>query len=426
MIGSSIENRENWRHALRALLAVLLTVIACGCAAPVRLNAVPEERTTDAVIPGIPAARFWVDRDVQPFIEAALESFEQEAAYLASTGHSGPLPPVSFLAVSGGGDNGAFGAGLLNGWTARGDRPEFKVVTGVSTGALIAPMAFLGPEYDDALTEAYTKVTQQDIFESRGMIWALFSDAFADTVPMAKLIERYVTPAFLEAIAAEYEKGRLLLIGTTNLDARRPIIWNMTAIAASDAPGAIELFRKVLLASSAVPGAFPPVMIDVEVDGEAYQEMHVDGGAMAQIFLYPPSLKVAQMSAELGVKRERHVYLIRNSRLDPEWADVERRTFSIAGRAISSLIHTQGLGDLYRIYLSTHRDGIDYNLAYIGADFTMKHNAEFDPEFMRALYDYGYGLAEQGYPWSKAPPGLDGLAFAPATDVSLPATVPSS
>lgn len=407
-------------------LSVLALFLLAACASPVRLSAVPEDRTTAAVIPGIPDARFWVDQDMEPFVRVALESFEREQAYLASTGHSGPLPPVAFLAVSGGGDNGAFGAGLLNGWTARGDRPEFKGVTGVSTGALIAPMAFLGPAYDGALNEAYTKVTQRDIFESRGMIGGFFSDAFADTVPMTRLIGRYVTPAFLEAIAAEYAKGRLLLVGTTNLDARRPIIWNMTAIAASKAPGAIELFRKVLLASAAIPGAFPPVMIDVEVDGGHYQEMHVDGGAMAQVFLYPPSLDLAQMSAERGMQRQRSVYIIRNSRLDPDWADVERRTFSIAGRAISSLIHTQGLGDLYRIYLTTQRDRIDYNLAYIGRDFTIKHEADFDPAFMRALYDYGYRLAKAGYPWSKTPPGLGAPAFAPTSDVSVPVTVPSS
>lgn len=426
MVASSLHRKRGMHLGFDAALTALVFLLVAACASPIRLSAVPEDRTTEAAIPGIPDARFWVDRDMAPFVRAALESFEREQLFLASTGYSGPLPPVAFLAVSGGGDNGAFGAGLLSGWTARGDRPEFKCVTGVSTGALIAPMAFLGSEYDGALNEAYTKVTQKDIFESRGMIGGFFSDAFADTVPMAKLIERYVTPPFLEAIAAEYSKGRLLLIGTTNLDARRPIIWNMTAIAASKAFGAIELFRKVLLASAAIPGAFPPVLIDVELDGERFQEMHVDGGAMAQVFLYPPSLKIGEMSADRGIQRERHVYIIRNSRLDPDWADVERRTFSIASRAISSLIHTQGLGDLYRIYLTTQRDGVDYNLAFIGSDFTMKHEADFDPAFMRALYDYGYGLAEQGYPWRKAPPGLDVPGSVPAAGVSVPASASSS
>lgn len=426
MVTSCSHDKHRTRPELGAGLAALALLLVAACAGPVRINAVPEDRTTEAVIPGIPDARFWADRDMEPFVRVVLEAVEREQDYLADGGYSGPLPPAVFLAVSGGGDYGAFGAGVLNGWTAHGDRPEFKGVTGISTGALIAPMAFLGSGYDDALIDAYTKITQKDIFESRGLITGIFSDALADTVPMSRLIERYVTPEFFEAIGAEYAKGRLLLVGTTNLDARRPIIWNMTAIAASKAPGAIELFRKVLLASAAVPGAFPPVMIDVEIDGERYQEMHVDGGAMAQVFLYPPSLKVGQMSAAIGMHRERKVYIIRNGRIDPDWADVERRTFSIASRAISSLIHNQGLGDLYRIYLATQRDEVDYNLAFIGPDFTEKHDAEFDPAFMHALYDYGYALAERGYPWSKTPPGLEAPVLAPATDASMPGTVPSS
>lgn len=426
MAALALRDSESFHSWIRMLLAVVVLLPVAACAAPIRLNAVPEDRTTAAVVPGIPQARFWVDREMEPFIDEAMQSFAREQAYLASIGHTGPLPPVSFLAVSGGGDNGAFGAGLLSGWTAHGDRPVFKAVTGVSTGALIAPMAFLGSAYDNVLTEAYTAISQKDIFETRGLITGFLSDALADTLPMSKLIERFVTPALLEAIATEYAKGRLLFVGTTNLDARRPIIWNMTAIAASKAPGAPELFRKVLLASSAVPGAFPPVMIDVELDGQHYQEMHVDGGAMAQVFLYPPSLDLAKMSAEAGIQRARQVYIIRNARLDPDWADVERRTFSIANRAISSLIHTQGLGDLYRIYLTTQRDGIDYNLAYIGPDFDMKHEAEFDPPFMRALYDYGYRLGEQGYSWSKTPPGLDAPVVTPFTETSAPAAVPSS
>lgn len=417
--------RNNAPGPGRFLVAFALSLLIAGCATPVRLSAVPEERTTEATVPGIPDARFWVDVDSQAFIRVALESFERERAYLASRGHTGPLPPVSFLAVSGGGDNGAFGAGLLKGWADHGDRPVFKAVTGVSTGALIAPLAFLGSDYDGALTEAYTAITKADIFEERGMLAAVFNDALTDTVPMSRLIERHVTQDLLEAIAAEYAKGRLLFVGTTNLDARRPIIWNMTAIAASRSPEALALFRKILLASAAVPGAFPPVMIDVEVGGVRYQEMHVDGGAMAQVFLYPPALGIAKRSAELGVQREREVYIIRNARLDPEWADVERLTYSIVGRAISSLIHSQGIGDLYRIYLTTQRDGIDYNLAFIGADFQFPHNEEFDQEFMRALYRYGYDLGRQGYPWHRAPPGLGGEDFTPSAEAGVSAAGPS-
>jgi hypothetical protein len=210
----------------------------------------------------------------------------------------------------------------------------------------------------------------------------------------------------LDAIAREYDKGRLLFVATVDLDARQTVLWNLTKIAASKDPGSLALFRSLMIASASIPGAFPPVMIDVEANGQVYQEMHVDGGTMSQVFVYPPSLDIEALSRKLGTQRERRAYIIRNARLDPEWAQVDRRTMSIAGRSISSLIHTQGIGDLYRIYLTCQRDGVDFNLAYVPATFNAPHREEFDTEFMRALYQTGYDMAAKGYPWEKAPPGF--------------------
>jgi hypothetical protein len=148
-------------------------------------------------------------------------------------------------------------------------------------------------------------------------------------------------------------------------------------------------------------------MIDVEVNGHRYQEMHVDGGATAQVFVYPPSLDIKAGARQLGIQqRERRAYIIRNSRLDPEWAQVDRRTMTIAGRAISSLIHTQGIGDLYRIYLTTQRDGVDFNLAYIPDSFQAPRKEDFDTQYMGKLYALGYSMAAKGYPWQKTPPGF--------------------
>jgi hypothetical protein len=153
----------------------------------------------------------------------------------------------------------------------------------------------------------------------------------------------------LAAIAREYAKGRVLLIGTTNLDEQRGVLWNIGAIAASGKPGAVELVRKLLLASAAVPGLFPPVMIDVELNGRHFQEMHVDGGATAQMFLYPPSIGLHLDLRQTGLARERHAYLIRNARLDPEWASTDRRLFSIVGRSINTMIYYAGYNDALRI-----------------------------------------------------------------------------
>jgi predicted patatin/cPLA2 family phospholipase len=313
---------------------------------------------------------------------------------------------MNFLAISGGGDRGAFSAGLLVGWTESGNRPDFAVVTGVSTGALIAPFAFVGPEYDPTLKTIYTNIGPNDIFNSRNMFLAFFNDALKDSTPLWDLVERYVNEELLERIAEKYSKGPVLFVATTDLDARLPVIWNMGEIAASKDPKSLELFRKILLASASIPGVFPPVMIDVEVDGAPYQEMHVDGGAAAQVFLFPSSLGGTIRDKGLWIERERIAFIIRNARLDPDWASIDRRMLSIFGRALSSLIQSQGVGDLYQIYLNTQQNEVDFNLAYIGNDFDVQSREDFDTEYMRALFDYGYQIAREGYPWQKRPPGL--------------------
>jgi predicted acylesterase/phospholipase RssA len=394
--------------SIRFLITVgaVVALLAQGCSGPVRKDAVPESLTSQAQVPGLPGVRYRLT-EIEAMAQEGVDSVERERRYLASTGHKGPLPPATYLAVSGGGDAGAFGAGLLNGWSATGTRPTFKLVTGISTGALIAPFAFLGPKYDARLKDFYTTLGPKDIVEPRSLIAVLTNDALADNRPLWNRVAKEVDRALLDEIAAEYEKGRLLLVATSDLDSRQAVIWNMTKIASSRDPRALDLFRTVMVTSAAIPGAFPPTMIDVEADGKAYQEMHVDGGAMAQVFLYPPSLRSAKGTVKASpVVRERRAYIIRNSRLDPEWAQIDRRTMSISGRAITSLINTQGIGDLYRIYATTQRDKVDFNLAYIGKEFDAPHPHEFDTEYMRKLYDYAYAKAVKGYPWQKFPPGL--------------------
>jgi len=397
---------STWRKILLSIGAAQLAL--AGCATPHRLPAVPIAEVTQAV-PTIGPVRFLVTRETDSFAAEARSSLAKEQQWLASQGRT-DLPPANFLAISGGGDNGAYGAGFLNGWTASGTRPEGEVVTGVSTGALIAPFAFLGPTYDYVVKRVYTETSQKDIFKKRGIVKGFFGDSMADSRPLAGVIASYVTTDLLREIAAEYAKGRMLLVGTANLDSLEPVIWNMTAIAASNDPNARSLFEKVLLASASIPGAFPPVMIDVTVGGTRYQEMHVDGGTMAQVFLYPPSLSVAN-----SPQRKRALYIIRNARLDPDWASVERRTLSIATRAIGSLTRTQGVGDLYRIYATAQRDGLDYNLTYIPATFNTPHTEEFDTAYMRSLYAVGEQAAKSGYQWQKYPPGFEAPVQAKVT-----------
>jgi len=394
------------RHRVPMLIAAVVIVALSACSGPQRSASVPLEETARALPLGIPNARFYLGPEGDKIAleiarDAAIRRLTAQGLLKPGSPPPKELPPVEFLAVSGGGDDGAFGAGLLVGWTEHGDRPDFQLVTGVSTGALIAPFAYLGPSYDQKLKEVYTTISPDKIYIERSLIGMLTEDSMADTTPLWLMISKYVDEQMMADLARTYQEGRLLLIGTTNLDAQRPVIWNIGAIASSGHPDALDLIRKILRASSAVPGVFQPVLIDVELDGQKYQELHVDGGAIAQMFLYPPGLDLSKQ-----IKRERTAYLIRNARQDAQWAEVEPRTLSIAGRAISTMIHASGTNDVMRIYFVTQRDGVDYNLAYIGADFSAPHPADFDQAYMNALYDYGYQQARVGYPWKKEPPGL--------------------
>lgn len=385
----------------KALVPALILLAITGCAATDRLNAVPANETVRALPLGLANARFFPATQGAELLAEGTKADQRQRQRLGLAPDA-PMPPTTFLAISGGGDDGAFGTGLLAGWGDAGNRPEFQLVTGVSTGALIAPLAFLGPKYIQQLHDVYTTVSADDIYDKRFITSAFFNDALSDTTPLWRLISNFVDGKMMADIAAEYRRGRLLLIGTTDLDAQQPCIWNIGAIADSGRPGALNLIREILRASSAVPGMFQPVLIDVELDGRRYQELHVDGGAIAQMFLYPPNINLRDQA-----HRERKAYLILNARQNPEWTATERRTLSIAGRAISSMIKYSGTNDILRIYYTTQRDGVDYNLAYIGDDFAIPHPADdFDKAYMNAEYAYAYRLARYGYPWKKEPPSL--------------------
>jgi len=386
------------------LIVLMVTFLISGCATLPMHNPLPNDFEGMARLPGMPEnARIWGD-EPPPWLDRwrkdSREDLVAEFGGVMGQEHN-------YLAISGGGANGAFGAGLLVGWSAAGTRPEFTIVTGISTGALIAPFAFLGPDYDVQLEEVYTKYSTDDLIKKRGILAAATGDAAVSTEPLQTLIARYFNPQVIKAIAAEGRKGRVLFIGTTDLEADRPVIWNITRIAASGDPGALELIHKVVLASASIPVAFPPVIIEVETDGQRYDEMHTDGGTTTQVFLYPVGIKWDVITERLEVKGTPKVFLIRNARLEPVRKSLKPRILPIADRAVSSLIRTQGIGDMYRLYFGAQRDGLDYNLAYIPGDFSETPKEMFDPEYMRKLFDLGYRMAKTGYPWRKAPPGFE-------------------
>jgi hypothetical protein len=385
-------------------------VLLAGCT-ETRLAAVPEASTNEASVLSISDARFFDDKTgLDALAREAAASNVRERTALGLKSYA-PLPPASFLALSGGGDDGAFGSGLLVGWTAHGGRPTFKIVTGVSTGALSAPFAFLGSDYDASLKNMYTEITASDVMSSPSLLSAVGGDSVSDSRPLHQMILRYLTDDVVRRIAEEYRKGRLLFVASTNLDAGRATFWNIGAIASSENPKARALIARILLASASVPAAVPPVLINVDVGSKHFQEMHVDGGATAQAFLYPPGITS-------GVRRHYTAYIIRNGRLGVPWKQVNQETLAIAGRAVSTLIAASGVDDMYRMYLRTKHDGIAFNLAYIRDDFNGSSKGPFDPRYMNSLFDYAYAQARAGYRWDKLPPYLDvseaAKAIAPA------------
>src|SRR4249920_2641865 len=385
----------------------ICTVVAAalgGCATLERLPAVTYAQAKQVDILDIPDARFYVSESKQ-ILDMAIKANQRRNMT------RGVSATRYFLAISGGGDDGAFGSGVLVGWSDRGDRPEFDVVTGVSTGSLSAPFVFLGRAYDPQLKAVYTETSASDVFERNGLVSALTGDALTNNAPLRAMISRYLDDELIRRIGEEYGKGRLLFILTTNLDQARPVIWNIGAIAASNNPKARDLIIDVLLASASIPAVFPPVMLDVTVNGQKRQEMHVDGGTIAQVFFYPPSFSIRGAAKRLGVDdkalraRKRVAYVIRNGRFFRQDESVQLRTIAIAKEALATMTMSSGVNDTYRMYTLARRDGVDFNLASIGEDFTVPYKGPFDPGYMQSLFAYGFEKGRAGYPWKKVPPG---------------------
>jgi hypothetical protein len=324
---------------------------------------------------------------------------------LESRSRAGPRHQLNLLAISGGAEDGAFGAGLLAGWSDAGNRPDFDLVTGVSSGALIAPFIFLGREHDGQLRELFTRYSREDIF-AYNVPSLLKGSALVDDSPLSHLIAKYIDAGFVREVARERKKGKVLLIGTTNLDAQRPVLWDMGRIAAEDTPEALELFRKVLLASATLPGIFAPVRIKVRVSGKDYDELHVDGGITRQVFFAPSILHLISGNPAQNPLNGARLFVIRNGRIDPQWESVSDNVLSITHRSLSTLIKNQSLGDLYRIYSISKANGIHFNLASMPADFDVQTDVAFDQKYMTALFERGYEMGSHGYPWVKGLPEL--------------------
>ncbi len=386
------------------IMGMLITVMA-GCGKT--RTTLPPELIRDSRVLGMTGVRTWAFEHSPMFEEDLIESTKQELRY-SSTGHDDASGHFNILALSGGGANGAFGAGILYGWSAAGTRPTFKMVTGISTGALIAPFAFLGADYDQILKQVYTSTATKDILKFKPFIFTRRGlDSLADSSPLQKLIEKYVTEDVIRSVALAHQTGRRLYIGTTDLDASRLVIWNMGIVAASNRPEADDLFRKILLASASIPILFPPVYIPVEVGGEIYDEMHVDGGVATQVFLYGDILNLDDVVRAAGLSSigPGRIYIIQNAKSIPLYEPVKSNLVAISTKTVTGLLTNQGNGDLYRIYNIAQREGIKFKLVFIPSDFELRPSEIFDPVIMEKLFDLGYHMALSGDPWQNHPPG---------------------
>jgi hypothetical protein len=399
-------HRQARRGALRCLAVTIVVLFLAGCGA--LRHPVPLEAQNDPSIPGFTNIRFFPLTDVEPMRQSIRQAFLTETPDNYDALADG-WRRYNYLAISGGGSDGAFGAGILNGWSAKGNRPAFKVVTGVSTGALIAPFAFLGPEYDPQIKEAYTTVNPERIYVVRRLIAILWEESVADNEPLKALVTKYITPEVLDAIAVEHAKGRRLYVASSNMDREEPVIWDMGAIASSKDAGKLELFRSVLVASASIPAIFPPALVKVNLDGKDYDELHCDGGVFFQSFFIgaivdlPALIREAHPDYKGRVFQE--LYVIRNGSTTPARKQIARGVRSISERAIMTLLKVSGINDLYRLFLSTEHDDVDFYFVALPVDYVRSTDEEFNEAEMNRQFALGYQLGVAGVPWRRLPPG---------------------
>ncbi|WP_282169596.1 patatin-like phospholipase family protein [Ruegeria atlantica] len=373
-------------------LALMLTACA-GSYDRTALTPTPENYETFLPVGITPDSRYFEDDSRDPLATLNAEMRKTLAQVPRGQG-------LNILALSGGGQHGAFGAGVLNGWTDKGTRPSLDVVTGISTGALIAPFAFLGPDYDSRLKRFYTETATRDVVRL-DVSGAVFGRGFlTKATPLKAAIKQELTDDLIREIAEQHRLGRQLLIGTTNIDAERPVLWNIGAMAQTDTPGARELIRDVILASVSIPVVFQPVTIKVTNGEVQREELHVDGGLTREIFAYPYDLQMRQLLRDARLSNQKNrIWLIHNKTLEPSFDPLPGNATAVAKRAFEMLIRSQSLGNIESILTLANRDGFQANITYIPKEFQGKPQEPFDPENMTELFAIGYWAGQHKEGW---------------------------
>jgi len=375
---------SDFARGLARLAALLSMVALAACSSLPRTPYTAADASTSRVL-NIEGLRRYTD---EPAVNFSLEKSDFSTTR-------------TYLALSGGGADGAYGVGVLNGWTASGTRPTFSVVSGVSTGGLIAPFAFLGSQYDDTLKEVYTSGIAESLLADPSIMRVLFGSGLFGNTRLRELVARYVGPEIMAAVAREHAKGRRLLVVTTDLDTQRTAIWDMGKIAAIGTPEALKLFRDVMAASASIPLVFPPILIDAEGEGRHFQEMHVDGGVTAPVLTLPDALL---FQGRLPGSGRLNIYILVNKKLERTFELVSNGTIDVASRSLSAITQSQTRSVILSTYDFARRNKLGFHLSYIERDYPPSPSEGFDTAYMRALYQYGYAKAASGHAWTTTPP----------------------
>lgn len=374
------------------LVLLWLVLLMGGCQTAPR-RAAPSDVIGRATPEGFPANVRLVTTDLGNFSARAPDFFR-------GIGSAATDGSVDILALSGGGSGGAYGAGALAGLSRAQRRPQFEMVTGVSAGALLAPFAFLGPDWDERMQQAFTGERSAKLLRSptRTILARLLSPGgLRHRNPLFELVDHFVTPQMLAAVAAEAARGRRLIVATTDLDKHETVLWNMGEVAMHGGSSARRLFRDVLIASASVPGVFPPVLIRVSDGDHDYDEMHVDGGVTTSVFTLP--LIAGIQSYDLPQLRGAHLYMIVNGQLARTPQTTRFNTIDILSNSFTAETTYKTRGAIVENIAAAKRLGMTFRMTEIPVDYPQRNFTDFDQKHMRALFDYAAACAARGLLW---------------------------
>lgn len=387
---SALSGKRKPYRAFALTLAILVSLTVSGCVTTARVAYTARDAAV-AYIDGF--------ENIRAYVDASRASLGDQAQWVPLTS----AKTLNILCLSGGGSGGAFTVGVLSAWSDKQTRPVFDVVTGVSTGALIAPYAFLGSTYDTELSELYTGGQAKELIDARWMGTGLLGTSILKGERLRQMISKYITNGVLQQIAAEHRRGRRLFVLTTNLDSQRGVVWNMGAIASSGQPEALTLFRDVLIASASIPGVFPAVTIKAKSGSKQIEELHSDGGASTQFLGLPEAVLASPIKSNFPTKQRLNIYVVVNNALIPEFATTNNSTISVAGRSYATMVKSQTKQALLALYNHSQRTGSRLRIASIDQQIPYKMLDPFNTDYMRAVFADGYSQTVVGKVWKETP-----------------------